>query len=73
MPRLENAGISAAGLRWETTEDEEAMLDRLRSGSLTALVLDANFVDYIAATQCEFLAVGAPFSIIDQVCVGGRV
>ena len=68
MPRLEATGISAVGLPWETTADEAAMLDRLRSGSLTALVVDTNFVDYVAATQCEFLAVGTPFSIGDQVC-----
>ena len=72
VPRLENAGISAVGLRWETTADEAAMLDRLRTGSLAALVLDANFVEYVAATQCEFLAVGTSFVISDQVCVRVR-
>lgn len=48
------------------------MLDKLRTGSLAALVLNRNYVEYVAATQCEFLAVGLPFSISDNVFGLGR-
>jgi len=67
VARLSEQGVAAVGLPWENDLDEDGMLDKLRSGQVSALVLSTGFVSFIAATQCEFLAVGLPFSIADQV------
>jgi ABC-type amino acid transport substrate-binding protein len=50
----------------EEDEDEAAMLAALRGGRIEALVLDQNLVQATAATQCDLVAVGAPFSIKDS-------
>ncbi|KAI8466415.1 MAG: hypothetical protein J3K34DRAFT_395609 [Monoraphidium minutum] len=67
VDRLHDQGLPAIGMPWDSDADEEAMLDRLRSGELAALVLDRNVADHLAATRCEFAAVGLPFSIGDVV------
>ncbi|KIZ03233.1 hypothetical protein MNEG_4730 [Monoraphidium neglectum] len=41
------------------------MLSELRGGDIDALVLDRNFIDNTAATDCDFVAVGTPFSLAD--------
>ena len=51
----------------DTTADEAEFLSQLRSGSYVALVLNSKFVDYIAATQCEFTEVGLPFGFFEEV------
>ncbi|KAI8469138.1 MAG: hypothetical protein J3K34DRAFT_522411 [Monoraphidium minutum] len=63
--RLADHGITAVGMPWLNGANEEAMLRHLRGGEIQALVLDADVVDYLASTQCDLVAVGAPFSIVD--------
>jgi hypothetical protein len=48
-------------------QDEEAMLDALASGMVSALVMDEGWVRYITSRRCNFLAVGQPFQINDFV------
>ena len=48
------------------------MLDALKSGSIKALVLDASFLNYAAASDCDFMVVDAPFENYEQATVGRR-
>jgi hypothetical protein len=51
-------------------QDEEAMLDALSSGLVSALeysILDEGFVRYLTERRCNVLAVGQPFQINDYV------
>lgn len=43
------------------------MLDALSSGMVSALVLDENFVKYLTARRCNFVAVGQPFQTSDYM------
>lgn len=45
-------------LPWNSAEDEAKMLSLLRSGELTALILDKPFVQYQAASTCDLHVVG---------------
>ncbi|KAJ9519394.1 hypothetical protein QJQ45_023030, partial [Haematococcus lacustris] len=45
-------------LPWNNAEDEEVMKEALRSGQVSALALDAPFVEYNVAQSCNFFTVG---------------
>ncbi|KAJ9519054.1 hypothetical protein QJQ45_003534 [Haematococcus lacustris] len=45
-------------LPWNNAEDEEVMKESLRSGKVSALALDAPFVEYNVAQSCNFFTVG---------------
>ena len=59
-------GIIAIPFPWETTEDEEVMVNALLSGSIQALVLDESFLMYRASNSCDLAVVGAKFYEYDQ-------
>ncbi|KAL6749832.1 hypothetical protein V8C86DRAFT_2832108 [Haematococcus lacustris] len=45
-------------LPWNNAEDEEVMKEALRSGQVSAMALDAPFVEYNVAQSCNFFTVG---------------
>lgn len=62
VPDLAKLGVTALGLPWETVEDEAAMLELLRNGTIQALVLDDTFLTYTASSSCDIALVGQKFN-----------
>jgi hypothetical protein len=65
VPKLNEDGLPTIGYKWDTEADEARMLADLRSGRISALVLDANFVRYVDGRNCEFATVGQEFLVHD--------
>lgn len=62
LPDMKKLGVTAKGFPWETDEDEVAMLDSLKNGSIQALVLDEPFLVYRTSSICEVTIVGQQFN-----------
>ena len=45
-------------LPWETDQDQTDILNRLRTGRVSAIVFDVLFVESVVSSMCEFIAVG---------------
>lgn len=58
---LRDYGVPSVGVPWSDSADEAAMLARLRNGSADALVQDKSFVEWVAATNCDLVAVPSSF------------
>lgn len=65
LEKLAKDGIPAIGYKWDVVEDEVGMLDALLTGKVSAFVLDANFVEYVAGHNCSFSAVPERFLLND--------
>lgn len=50
----------------DTDADEQAFLDALYTDEAEAFVNDKSFVDYLAATNCSFMALPGTFNVWDQ-------
>jgi ABC-type amino acid transport substrate-binding protein len=65
VDKLSAIGLPTIGYKWDTDEDEARMLGDLRSGRISALVIDANFVRYVDGRHCDLTGVGQEFLIND--------
>ena len=62
---LAEYGIDAVGMPWNTAQDELAMFNMLRSGTVDALVVDSALANYYAAPDCGLLLLDEAFKYAD--------
>ena len=66
VSQLGRYGIAATSFPWNNLADEEAMYAALRTGEISALVLDGTTLDFHAASNCEFTVLESAFDNFDQ-------
>ena len=62
---LAEYGIDAVGMPWNTAQDELAMFNMLRSGTVDALVVDSALAMYNVAPDCGLLLLDEAFEYAD--------
>jgi ABC-type amino acid transport substrate-binding protein len=63
---LAGRGVAAVNYPWLTVEDEQAMIDKVKSGAIKALVIDTPVLSMYSASDCEVTIVGEEFLVMDK-------
>ena len=64
---LSKYGVVAAGKKWDSDDDELAMVNLVRGGAAKALVLEATTVEQTAAQDCSLEVVGSMFEQVRKI------
>jgi hypothetical protein len=59
--KFNSTGILTIPYPWEDLQDERDMVDGLRNYKADAIVMDSNWVEYFAGTQCDLVMAGVPW------------